>query len=49
MKYIVVMSDTFKDERVEAIIEVHSVFDAIDMVEVEDPENMELIAAYPIG
>lgn len=48
MKYMIIMSDTIKDERIEAVVEADSVFDAINVVEIKDPQNTELIEAYPI-
>lgn len=50
MKFIVTMSDLQKDEAIKMEIEAKSVFDAINIAakEIENPEETELIEAYPV-
>lgn len=50
MNYKLIMSDTVKDKKFERMVEAASVFDAINIVaaELENPEDVELIEAFPI-
>ena len=50
MKYKLIMGDNKANRRIEKYVEAKSVFDAIDIVanEIENPEETELIEAFPV-
>lgn len=51
MKYKLIMGDNKADRRIEMDIDAKSVFDAIDIAtnSIDNPEETELIEAYPLG